>query len=156
MSRQRRSSSCDIMRAPEKRPDNRNRLYTSCEDFSWKGVQVEKYKSGGDDWSGIVRQVLIGGRGESAKFHLRYFEIEPGGFSSFETHKHEHVVITVRGRGRAKVKRRIMDLKYLDVLYVNPDSPHRLSNPYEEPFGFFCIVNAKRDRPKIINKKPKD
>jgi len=155
MSRQKRFSSCDIHRAPEKRPDNRNRLYAFNDDFSWKGVKVEKYKSDGGDWSEIARQVLIGARGESAKFHLRYFEIEPGGYSSFETHKHEHVVITVRGRGSARVINRIIDLKFLDVLYMNPDSPHRLSNPYDEPFGFFCIVNAKRDRPRAVHQKSK-
>lgn len=95
----------------------------------------------------MIRQVLVGDHGETAKFHLRYFEIGPGGYSSFETHKHEHVVIGIRGRGKAKLNRRVTDIKYLDVLYVNPNTPHRLFNPFEEPFGFFCIVNARRDRP---------
>ena len=29
----------------------------------------------------VKSQVLVGGRGESVKFHVRYFEIEPGGQS---------------------------------------------------------------------------
>jgi ribulose-bisphosphate carboxylase large chain len=41
-------------------------------------------------------------------------------------------------------------MEYLDTLYIAPEVPHQLTNPYKEPFGFFCIVNAKRDRPKLL------
>ena len=115
-------------------------------------MKVEEYKTKSDDWEGIARQVLIGAGGESTKFHLRYFEIKPGGYSSFETHKHEHVVIGIRGRGKARLGRRVVNINHLDVLYINPDTPHRLYNPYDDPFGFFCIVNARRDRPKSLKK----
>jgi hypothetical protein len=39
------------------------------------------------------------------------------------------------------------------VLYVAPDVPHQLINPYNEPFGFFCIVDAERDRPRTLDKE---
>jgi len=146
-------SSCEVPRLRGEKSDNRNRRYAFKEDFTWKGVKLQEYKEGGADWSAIARQVLIGARGESAGFHLRYFEIMPGGYSSFETHKHEHVVICIRGKGRARVNRRSIDLKYLDVLYINPETVHRLSNPFKEPFGFFCIVNARRDRPWPVKMK---
>jgi ribulose-bisphosphate carboxylase large chain len=42
---------------------------------------------------------LSGKRGESQRFHVRYFEIAPGGYSTLEKHEHEHVVIPIRGRG---------------------------------------------------------
>jgi len=145
-----RCSSCEIPVKTVGKSDNRSRCYPFQSDFTWKGVKVRSYKNKGDDWSGMIRQVLVGDHGETAKFHLRYFEIGPGGYSSFETHKHEHVVIGIRGRGKAKLNRRVTDIKYLDVLYVNPNTPHRLFNPFEEPFGFFCIVNARRDRPRPV------
>ena len=143
-------SSCEIPVKTVGKSDNRSRYYPFQSDFTWKGVKVSSYKNKGDDWSGMIRQVLVGDHGETAKFHLRYFEIGPGGYSSFESHKHEHVVIGIRGRGKAKLNRRVTDIKYLDVLYVNPHTPHRLFNPFEEPFGFFCIVNARRDRPRPV------
>ncbi len=152
MARKPENSSCELPSSPGKSPDNRNKHYKFKGDFTWKGVKVQRYKDEGADWSEIARQAIIGASGESAKFHLRYFEIASGGFSSFETHKHEHVVIAVRGRGSAKVGRRTIELNYLDVLYINPDTPHRLSNPNDDPFGVFCIVNAKRDRPKPVKK----
>lgn len=145
-------SSCELPERTVKKKANLNRHYRFRKDFSWKGVTVQKYKHDGNDWSAIARQVLIGASGESAGFHLRYFEIEPGGYSSFETHKHEHVVVGIRGKGRARLEKRNVSINYLDILYIKPDAPHRLYNPYNEPFGFFCIVNAKRDRPRPVKK----
>ena len=130
----------------------KNRIYAFRGDYTWRGIKIEKYKTCGDDWTDIARQVIIGSHGESTKFHLRYFEIMPGGYSSFEIHKHEHVVIGVRGKGKAIIGRRRVDINFLDILYIKPDTPHRLYNPYDQPFGFFCIVDANRDRPRPIKK----
>ena len=146
------NSSCEIPSRTGRKTGNRNRLYSFHDNYRWKGVKVEEYKTKSDDWEGIARQVLIGAGGESTKFHLRYFEINPGGYSRFETHKHEHVVIGIRGKGRARLNRRVININHLDVLYINPDTPHRLYNPYDDPFGFFCIVNSRRDRPKPVKK----
>lgn len=150
MSDRTRYSSCEIPVSTGGKKVIRNRLYPFQDNFTWKGLKREKYKTGGDDWAGIARQVLIGPSGAHTGFHLRYFEIEPGGYSSFETHRHEHVVIGVRGKGRVKLNRRTVEVNFLDVLYMKPHTPHRLYNPYREPFGFFCIVDAKRDRPRSV------
>jgi ribulose-bisphosphate carboxylase large chain len=152
MSKKILQSSCDIPVRSSTKSVNCNRHYSFNGDYTWKGVTVEKYKQKGDDWEGIARQVLIGVSGETAKFHVRYFEIGPGGFSSFEMHNHEHVVIGIRGEGKARLNRRTVDIKHLDVLYIKPGTAHRLFNPYKEPFGFFCVVNARRDRPKSVKK----
>ncbi len=150
-------SACEL---PIKTKDNlarRNRLYRFMkEDFRWRGVRIEKYKHSGNDFAGIVRQAMVGHKGENTKFHLRYFEIQPGGYSSYETHRHEHVVICIRGRGKVKLGTRTVEMVPFDVLYIAPNQAHRLYNPYNEPFGFFCIVDARRDRPKPVkNKHPR-
>lgn len=116
----------------------------------WKGVMLEKYKDSGNDWSDVIRQTIIGNHGEKTDFELRYFEIKPGGYSSFETHRHEHVVIGIRGRGMARLNRRDVEIGFLDVLYVAPNTAHKLYNPHDEPFGFFCIVDSRRDRPRPL------
>ena len=129
---------------------NRNAFYQHRGDFRWRGVRDEPYKPSQGVWSGIIRRVLIGSHGESAKFHVRYFEIAPGGRSSLEKHRHEHVVICVKGEGvvrTGKVKRRVA---FMDTVYVSPDTPHQLLNTRKEPFGFLCIVNARRDKPKVL------
>jgi quercetin dioxygenase-like cupin family protein len=102
---------------------------------------------------GIDRQTIIGMRGESARFHVRYFEVEPGGHSSLEKHEHEHAVICVRGKGRALAGDKVFEVGFMDALYVAPNEPHQLFNPFEEPFGFICIVDAERDRPMTLDEE---
>jgi len=150
--------SCD-WKAPSKNPPspsgkkglgpNKDRVLRYKGAFAWSGTRTEKYKQyTNEGWSAIARKVLIGSHGESSKFHLRYFEIAPRGYSSLERHRHEHVVICVRGKGKVLIGNKSHKLNYLDTVYIAPDTVHQLTNPYDQPFGFFCIVNAKRDKPK--------
>jgi ribulose-bisphosphate carboxylase large chain len=130
---------------------NKSRLYKHKGDFSWQGIKVEKYKLTGKGWSDIVRHTLIGSHGETSRFHLRYFEIASGGYSSLEVHKHEHVIIGIRGRGVCTAGNKSYEIGVLDTVYIQPDALHQLKNPFNKPFGFFCIVNARRDRPRILD-----
>ncbi len=66
--------------------------------FRWEGIRVSPYKAEGTHFSGITRQLLFDG-GERAGCQLRYFEIEPGGYSSLERHRHAHAIMVVRGHG---------------------------------------------------------
>jgi ribulose-bisphosphate carboxylase large chain len=120
------------------------------QDFCWEGVPVQRYKTAGGDWQDVVRHEIAGRRGEQTAFHLRYFEVSPGGRSSFERHRHEHVVVVVRGRGRVRLGDDYHDIGPLDAVYVAPQTPHQFLNPNEEPFGFLCIVDADRDAPQPV------
>lgn len=122
--------------------------------FRWTGVELEPYKlraHRGGAFRGASRQVLIGARDEQARFHVRYFELEPGGFTSLERHRHCHVVIGLRGRGRVRVGETNYMLGRLDTIYVPPNAPHQLSALGRGPFGFLCIVNARRDKPRPVD-----
>jgi ribulose-bisphosphate carboxylase large chain len=114
-------------------------------DYRWQGVPVAQYKARADHWCGITRTVLIGERGESTRFHVRYFEIAPGGFSTLEKHAHEHAVLILRGRGQVQLGEQVYDLGFGDTVYVAPHDLHQFRNASEsEPFGFLCIVDAQR------------
>lgn len=123
-------------------------------DFSWQGIKTAGYKAKGegDHFLSVFRRALVdGSRGEKTAFHLRYFEVAPGGFTSLETHEHEHVVIAVRGEGELRIGRRLHGLGYLDTAYIAPGCAHQLRNlSRKKPFGFFCVVDARRDRPVLI------
>jgi ribulose-bisphosphate carboxylase large chain len=43
-------------------------------------------------------------------------------------------------------------IAFLDVVHISPNTPHQLLNPFDEPFGFLCVVPAKRDKPINIAK----
>lgn len=118
--------------------------------FRWRGVQPRPYKTaarGSLAWKGVERFVLVGASGEPTAFHLRYFEIAPGGYSSLERHRHAHAVIVVRGRGRVRLGSAVVLVGPMDLVYIPPGIPHQF-RAGREPFGFLCPVDAVRDRPR--------
>jgi len=133
----------------------KSRLHKFQDGYTWTGVEKEPYRKPSEKaagcYCGVHRQTFIGLKGEATKFHFRYFEIPPGGSSSLEKHMHEHAVVCARGKGRVLAEDMIYDMEHMDVLYIAPDVPHQLINPYGEPFGFFCIVDAERDRPRELS-----
>ena len=91
--------------------------------------------------------MIADNRGEPLAFELRYFELAPGGFTSLERHRHCHIVVCVRGRGRARVGVRHHRIAPFDAVYIGPNQAHRLETEGRKPFGFFCIVDKRRDKP---------
>jgi quercetin dioxygenase-like cupin family protein len=114
---------------------------------TWEGVPLTEYKPAADHHWGVLRSVLVGQSGEATSFHVRYFEVGPGGHTTVEHHAHEHVVIILRGRGEVQLGEEVHEVGYGDLVYVAPHGVHQLRNPHEEPFGFLCMVDAQRDKP---------
>ena len=120
--------------------------------FEWSGRPSSPYKDARDlaqdlAFKGVRRVDLVGRFGERSRTDLRYFEIEPGGYSSLEKHLHTHIVIGARGRGMLVLGSRRETLAPMDVASIGPLEVHQLRNESSEPFGFFCIVDHDRDRP---------
>ena len=113
--------------------------------FRWEGIAVSPYKADGTHFSGITRQLLFDG-GNGLDCQLRYFEIEPGGYSSLERHHHAHAIMVVRGPGRAFVGDAVIDMAVNDLVRVPPLTWHQF-RAGEVPFGFLCVVDCARDVP---------
>lgn len=119
--------------------------------FCWQGVLRTAYKAEANHHQGVSRTVLTGETGETTSFHVRYFEIAPGGFSTLERHQHEHVVIVLRGQGEIQLGSEVHTVGFGDTVYTAPREPHQFRNPSTtEPFGFLCFVDASRDRPEVL------
>ncbi len=119
------------------------------EGFLWEGREPMRYKTGESlPFRGVKRVELTGQQGEPVAFDLRYFELASGGYTSLERHRHCHVIIGARGEGLLVLGGRQEPLRPMDVAYVKPWQVHQLRNPGREPFGFFCIVDHQRDRPR--------
>lgn len=137
---------------PDGLMENVSKIFRFLGNGDWSHIPIEPYKKDTTSYKGISRRELVGKRGESTDFHVRYFEIEKGGYSTLEKHQHEHAVIVMRGQGQVRMGCHLSDLKLGDVVYVSPDDPHQFLNlDHEEPFGFLCIVNAQRDRPQAVD-----
>jgi quercetin dioxygenase-like cupin family protein len=125
------------------------------EAFRWHGIDPRAYREKvgeeqGMGFRGVARHTLATGDELPAEFELRYFELEPGGYSSLEKHAHAHFVIALRGSGRALIGEQVIELEPLDAVYVAPRTPHRWVNRGHQPFGFLCPVDARRDAPQPL------
>ena len=122
--------------------------------FAWEGVDAVAYKDehadgAGRKWRDTARHIIKGVEG-GGSFHVRYFEVGPGGYTSLERHEHIHSVIGIRGRGYAVVGADVHPMQSFDNVYVPPMTPHQFVNDGDEPFGFLCVVDAVRDRPRAV------
>ena len=99
---------------------------------------------------GVSRHTLARPEELPATWELRYFEFEPGGYSSLEKHRHAHFVVVLRGSGRALVGAQAVRCRPFDAVYVPSLAPHRWMTAGDEPFGFLCTVDRDRDRPQPL------
>lgn len=117
-----------------------------CEGFRWRGVEVLPYKEeGAAPFRGVTRQTLL-----ELSFVTRYFEIEPGGWSTLERHQHPHSVVILRGAGEAVLGGTRHAICPFDCVYVAPGAVHQFRATGAEPLGFLCVVDRERDRPEVV------
>ncbi|MFI5012240.1 MAG: cupin domain-containing protein [Hyphomicrobiales bacterium] len=118
----------------------------------WDQVELRPYKEDGRAlFKDISRQILFSD--PKLDSELRYFEVEPGGFSTLERHDHMHAVTVLRGRGHCLVDRDIRAIELHDLVIVPPWSWHQFRATSSEPLGFLCMVNARRDKPQLPTDK---
>ncbi len=124
-----------------------------CRDYRWQGVEVKAYKEEPAAYRDLTRQVLLGeGPGEEAlHFITRYFEVQPGGYSTLELHQHPHAVIVLRGTGHVVLGKEPHALAPFDCVYVAPGTKHQFRATGSEPLGFLCVVDRVRDRPRAVS-----
>ncbi len=125
------------------------------EGLRWPAVPVQAYQRDGAAASAsfceVDRRVLLGAAvGDELAFELRYFEVAPGGWSSFERHRHPHAVVVLRGRGEVRLGDVRHPLAPFDVVYVAPEDPHQFRAAPNEPLGILCVVDHERDRPEEL------
>ncbi len=121
--------------------------------FRWEGVEVRTYKAQGSaPFKDVTRQTLLGERpGEEAlSFITRYFEIQPGGYSTLERHRHPHCVVIIRGTGEVVLGEEVHRIAPFDCVFVAPGTPHQFRATGDKPLGFICAVDRERDTPEVL------
>lgn len=115
--------------------------------YRWDGVEVHPYKQdGGTHFKDITRQTLLTGRHDLAA-ELRYFEIQAGGHSTLERHRHTHQVMLIRGCGEVLIDQEITAVGQYDIIHIPPLTWHQFRATKGQPLGFLCIVSSERDKP---------
>ena len=120
--------------------------FNSIEDgeFRWQDVLVSAYGPENSKADRATRQILIGIGEQSPHFHMRYFAVQPGGYTSLDQHAHDHGVYILHGRARLRLGNEEHELQTGDVVYIPGNEVHQFFAIGDEPFGFLCVVPAKR------------
>jgi len=114
----------------------------------WAEVEVHDYKQPGSaPFRDVTRQVLF--RDPALAAEWRYFEVAPGGHSTLERHQHVHAVMILEGRGMCLVGGSLYAVAPHDLVSIPADTWHQFRADEEVSLGFLCLVNAKRDRPRL-------
>jgi quercetin dioxygenase-like cupin family protein len=113
-------------------------------ELRWHDVAVRAYGPENSGADRATRQILIGTDENSPNFHMRYFAVQPGGHTSLDQHSHEHGVYVLHGRARLRLGDDEHELNAGDVVYIPGNEVHQFFASGQEPFGFLCVVPARR------------
>lgn len=120
-------------------------------DYSWDGITPRIYKEDVSCYQGVKRFALLGEGPDEQQlnFQTRYFEVEAGGFTTLEYHRHPHTVLIIRGAGSMILGDELHDVALHDVIFISPETLHQFHADKGEALGFICIVDRYRDKPML-------
>lgn len=98
-----------------------------------------------DGATGAKMRMLIGPDEKAPNFHMRHFEVEPGGHTPHHQHDYEHEIIILNGSGIAKSEQGERQFSAGDIIYVPANEMHQFQNPGSDPLEFICLIPAPKD-----------
>jgi quercetin dioxygenase-like cupin family protein len=93
----------------------------------------------------VRMRMLIGPDDQAKVFHMRHFEVAPGGNTPHHSHDYEHEVLVLRGSGVVTGAQGDRPIKASDVVWVPPNEKHQFRNTGSDPLEFICLIPAPRD-----------
>ncbi len=95
--------------------------------------------------TGAKMRMLIGPDEQASNFHMRHFEVEPGGHTPHHQHDYEHEIVVLKGSGVAKSEQGERGFSAGDVIFVPANEMHQFLNPGSDPLEFICLIPAPQD-----------
>ncbi len=95
--------------------------------------------------SGAAMRMLIGPADGAGNFHMRQFEVAPGGFTPHHSHDYEHEILVLAGRGTAWSEQGERPFQAGDVIFVPANERHQFRNTGGDPLKFICLIPAPQD-----------
>lgn len=105
-----------------------------------KFAEVKKEKVTMADTKDTYVRWLIGEDSPAPHFHMRLFEIEPGGHTPFHSHDFEHEVYILSGNGRLNTEVNSIILEKDSFALVMPGEKHQFENTGNTSFKFLCLI----------------
>lgn len=103
----------------------------------YNGVEA---KDAGEGTSKVTIRWLITKNIGAERFAMRYFEIEPGGYSPLHTHAWEHELFILEGEGIALGGTEERRITVGDAVFVPPNEKHQFLNSGKKTLKFLCLI----------------
>jgi len=105
--------------------------------FHYRDVEA---KDAGEDTSKVRVRWLITKEMGAENFAMRFFEMDPEGYSPFHSHPWEHEVFILEGEGVVVGGGEERKFRAGDVIFVPPNEKHQFKNPGETTVKFLCLI----------------
>ena len=89
---------------------------------------------------GVEFRQLIAENLQAPNFHMRLFDVAPGGNTPKHTHEWEHEVYVVSGTGKIVLKDEDVPLAEGDAVLVEQNELHQFVNDSASPLRMICVV----------------
>jgi quercetin dioxygenase-like cupin family protein len=93
---------------------------------------------------GVKVRWLITEEMGAKNFAMRLFEVDPGGFSPFHSHRWEHEVFILEGEGIVVGGGKERKFGVGDVIFISPNEKHQFKNTSKKTVKFLCLVPSHK------------
>ena len=90
----------------------------------------------------VKMRMLIGPDESAPNFHMRHFEVAPGGCTPHHNHDYEHEIVVLKGGGLARSEQGDRLFKAGDIIFVPANEKHQFINNGDGPLHLICLVPA--------------
>lgn len=94
---------------------------------------------------GVVFKKLIAEELGAPNFHMRLFDVAPGGNTPKHTHDWEHEVYVVEGTGKIVLESGAAPLEVGDAVFVEPNELHQFVNDSSSLMRMICVVPTPKE-----------
>jgi quercetin dioxygenase-like cupin family protein len=111
-------------------------------------VEVQRIEEEGA--RGVSIRLVISDDDGAENFHMRVFEVQPGGHTPFHQHVWEHEVFILDGETQVMSENGKRSAPAGSVVFVRPGEQHQFRNESDAVARFICVV--PKIVPKIVRK----
>ncbi|MGQ9543553.1 MAG: cupin domain-containing protein [Candidatus Bathyarchaeia archaeon] len=107
--------------------------------INYRDIEAKKAEEGAN----IKIRWLITKDVGAENFAMRFFEIEPGGFSPLHKHPWEHEIFILEGNGTVTDGKEDREFRQGDAIFIPPNEEHQFKNTGSSTVKLLCLIPYK-------------
>jgi len=109
-------------------------------------TEIEPEPVTADNVKGTTIRWLISKAKGAPNFAMRFFEVEPDGFTPLHTHDWEHEVFIISGNGSVWKDGQEVEVTPGTAIFVPPMEKHQFKNTGNKTMQILCLIPAYAEK----------